>query len=194
MKNELEETEKKHKNADFFKKLDEDRKKKGCEYAVLVSTLEADSDLYNTGIVDVSHHYEKMYVVRPQFFVPIITLLDNAAKKSIEYKKELIVARNQSIDITNFEDKLGEFKTYVNDNVISAGEHFEAATKAIDKSIKDLQEVKEQLRLSFRNLRLANDKTMDLTIRSLTYKNPTMQQMFKGEQKRAKREKNDANE
>ena len=189
MKNELDETEKKHKNADFFKKLDEDRKKKGCEYAVLVSTLEADSDLYNTGIVDVSHHYEKMYVVRPQFFVPIITLLDNAAKKTIEYKKELDVARNQSVDITNFEDKLNDFKIYVNDNVISAGEHFEAATKAIDKSIKDLQEVKEQLRLSFRNLRLANDKTMDLTIRSLTYMNPTMQQMFKEEQKRTKKEK-----
>lgn len=188
MKNESEETEKKHKNVDFLKKLDEDRKKKGCEYAVLVSTLEADSDLYNTGIVDVSHHYEKMYVVRPQFFVPIITLLDNAAKKSIEYKKELIVARNQSVDITNFEDKLNDFKTYVNDNVISAGEHFEAATKAIDKSIKDLQEVKEQLRLSFRNLRLANDKTMDLTIRSLTYKNPTMQQMFKEERKHSKTE------
>lgn len=188
MKNESEETEKKHKNADFLKKLDEDRKKKGCEYAVLVSTLEADSDLYNTGIVDVSHHYEKMYVVRPQFFVPIITLLDNAAKKSVEYKKELIAARNQSVDITNFEDKLSEFKSYVNDNVSSAGEHFEAATKAIDKSIKDLQEVKEQLRLSFRNLRLANDKTMDLTIRSLTYMNPTMQQMFKEEKKRAKKE------
>ena len=188
MKNESEETEKKHKNADFFKKLDEDRKKKGCEYAVLVSTLEADSDLYNTGIVDVSHHYEKMYVVRPQFFVPIITLLDNAAKKSVEYKKELNIVRSQSVDITNFENKLTNFKDDIHRNVTLAHGQFETAIKAIDDSIKDLQKVKEQLTKSGNNLRLANEKAMDLTIRSLTYMNPTMQQMFKEERERAKRE------
>lgn len=184
MKNESEETEKKHKNADFFKKLDEDRKKKGCEYAVLVSTLEADSDLYNTGIVDVSHHYEKMYVVRPQFFVPIITLLDNAAKKSVEYKKELNIVRSQSVDITNFENNLTNFQNEFNRNVTLAHGQFETAIKAIDDSIKDLQKVKEQLTKSGNNLRLANEKAMDLTIRKLTYMNPTMQQMFKEERKR----------
>jgi hypothetical protein len=187
MKNESEETEKKHKNADFFKKLDEDRKKKGCEYAVLVSTLEADSDLYNTGIVDVSHHYEKMYVVRPQFFVPIITLLDNAAKKSVEYKKELNLVRSQSVDITNFENNLTKFQNEFNRNVTLAHGQFEAAIKAIDDSIKDLQNVKDKLTKSGNNLRLANEKAMDLTIRRLTYMNPTMQQMFKEERKRTKK-------
>ena len=189
MKNESEETEKKHKNADFLKKLDEDRKKKGCEYAVLVSTLEADSDLYNTGIVDVSHLYEKMYIVRPQFFVPIITLLDNAAKKSVEYKKELNLVRSQSVDITNFENKLTNFKNDIHRNVTLAHDQFEKAIKAIDDSIQDLQKVKEQLTKSGNNLRLANEKAMDLTIRKLTYMNPTMQQMFAEERKQANKEK-----
>lgn len=187
MKNESEETEKKHKNADFFKKLDEDRKKKGCEYAVLVSTLEADSDLYNTGIVDVSHLYEKMYVVRPQFFVPIITLLDNAAKKSVDFKKELMLMKSQSLDITNFENKLCDFQTKFNKNVDLAHRQYEDAIAAIDKSIKDLESVKKNLMSSGNNLRLANEKAMDLTIRSLTYMNPTMQQMFKEERERAKK-------
>ena len=189
MKNEADDTEKKHKNADFFKKLDEDRKKKGCEYAVLVSTLEADSDLYNTGIVDVSHLYEKMYIVRPQFFVPIITLLDNAAKKSVEYKKELNLVRSQSVDITNFENNLSDFQTKFNKNVDLAHRQYEDAIAAIDKSIKDLENVKKNLMSSGNNLRLANEKAMDLTIRKLTYMNPTMQQMFKEERERAKAER-----
>lgn len=183
MKHEMETTEKKHKNEDFLHKLDEDRRKKGCEYAVLVSTLEADSDLYNAGIVDMSHRYEKMYVVRPQFFVPIITLLRQAARKSIGYKRELEIARSQSVDITNFEDKLMGFKEDIHRNVNLAHSQYEEAIKAIDASIKDLQKVKEKLQSSGRNLRLANDKALDLTIRKLTYMNPTMQQMFKEEKK-----------
>ena len=179
MKNEMETTAAKHKNEDFFKKLDDDRKKKGCEYAVLVSTLESDSELYNRGIVDVSHRYDKMFVVRPQFFVPIITMLTQAAKKTISYQRELVEARNQSIDITNFEEKLNDFKTDVNRNVTLAHTQFEAAIKAIDDSIKDLVKVKEQLTKSGKNLRLVNDKSLELTIRQLTYMNPTMQQMFK---------------
>ncbi len=185
MKNEMDTTEKKHKNEEFFAKLHEDRCKKGCEYAVLVSTLEAESELYNNGIVDVSHRYDKMFVVRPQFFVPIITLLTQAARRSIEYRRELAIARSQSIDITNFEQKLEGFKTSINKNVTKAHTQFEAAIKAIDDSIKKLQTVKEQLTSSGRNLRLANDGAMDLTIRKLTYKNPTMQQMFKDEKRRA---------
>ena len=190
MKNESEETEKKHKNVDFLKKLDEDRKKKECEYAVLVSTLEADSDLYNTGIVDVSHLYEKMYIIRPQFFVPLITVLDNAAKKSVEYKKELSLMRSQSVDITNFEKNLSDFQTKFNKNVDLAHRQYEDAIAAIDKSIKDLEDVKKNLMSSGNNLRLANEKAMDLTIRKLTYMNPTMQQMFKEERKRTKKEEN----
>ena len=179
MKIEADDTTTKHKNAEFFKKLDEDRRKKKCEYAVLVSTLEADSELYNGGIVDVSHLYEKMYVIRPQFFVPIITLLTQAAQKNIEYQRELVVARSQSIDVTNFEKKLEDYKSNVAYNVNLAHKQYEEAIQAIDKSIEDLKKTKEKLMASGNNLRIANDKAVEMTIRSLTYKNPTMQQAFK---------------
>lgn len=178
MKNEADTTAKKHKNEDFFEKLDEDRKKKGCEYAVLVSLLEQDSELYNSGIVDVSHKYPKMYVIRPQFFMPIITLLVNASKKSLEYKKELAIAKSQSLDITNFEDKLIEFKEKFGKNYELASKRFREAIKEIDKSIDALNKTKEALLSSENNLRLANDKAEDLTIRKLTYKNPTMKRLF----------------
>ena len=178
MKNEADATEKKHKNEDFFKKLDEDRKKKGCEYAVLVSLLEQDNELYNNGIVDVSYKYPKMYVIRPQFFMPIITLLVNASKKSLEYKKELAIAKSQSLDITNFENKLIEFKDKFGRNYRLASEKFQAAIDQIDNSIKALQKTKEALLGSENNLRLALDKAEDLTIRKLTYKNPTMKALF----------------
>ena len=178
MKNEADATEKKHKNEDFFKKLDEDRKKKGCEYAVLVSLLEQDNELYNNGIVDVSYKYPKMYVIRPQFFMPIITLLVNASKKSLEYKKELAIAKSQSLDITNFENKLIEFKGKFGRNYRLASEKFQAAIDQIDNSIKALQKTKEALLGSENNLRLALDKAEDLTIRKLTYKNPTMKALF----------------
>lgn len=190
MKNEADDTAKKHKNADFFKKLDEDRKKKSCEYAILVSMLEPESELYNAGIVDVSHLHDKMYVIRPQFFVPIITLLTQAAKRSIEYQRELALSRNQTVDITNFEAKLADFQSDFNRNVTLAHSQYEAAIKAIEASIKDLEKVRDNLKSSGRNLRIANDKAMDLTIRSLTYMNPTMQQMFAEERKaRKEREK-----
>ena len=179
MKNEADATEKKHKNEDFFKKLDEDRKKKGCEYAVLVSLLEQDNELYNNGIVDVSYKYPKMYVIRPQFFMPIITLLTNASKKSLEFKKELAIAKSQSLDITNFEDKLIEFKEKFGKNYRLASERFQEAIKQIDNSIAALEKTKAALLGSERNLRLANDKAEDLTIRSLTYKNDTMTALFK---------------
>ena len=178
MKNEADATEKKHKNEDFFKKLDEDRKKKGCEYAVLVSLLEQDNELYNNGIVDVSYKYPKMYVIRPQFFMPIITLLVNASKKSLEYKKELAIAKSQSLDITNFENKLIEFKYKFGRNFRLASEKFQAAIDQIDNSTKALQKTKEALLGSENNLRLALDKAEDLTIRKLTYKNPTMKALF----------------
>ena len=178
MKNEADTTGKKHKNEDFFEKLDEDRKKKGCEYAVLVSLLEQDSELYNSGIVDVSHKYPKMYVIRPQFFMPIITLLVNASKKSLEYKKELAIAKNQSLDITKFEEKLLEFKEKFGKNYELASRRFREAIKEIDKSIDALNKTKEALLSSENNLRLANDKAEDLTIRSLTYKNDTMKALF----------------
>ena len=178
MKNEADTTATKHKNEDFFKKLDEDRKKKGCEYAVLVSLLEQDSELYNSGIVDVSHKFPKMYVIRPQFFLPIITLLVNASKKSLEYKKELAIAKSQSLDITNFEDKLLEFKEKFGKNYELASKRFREAIKEIDKSIDALNKTKEALLSSENNLRLANDKAEDLTIRKLTYKNPTMKALF----------------
>ena len=178
MKNEADATEKKHKNEDFFKKLDEDRKKKGCEYAVLVSLLEQDNELYNNGIVDVSYKYPKMYVIRPQFFMPIITLLVNASKKSLEYKKELAIAKSQSLDITNFENKLIEFKDKFGRNYRLASEKFQTAIDQIDNSIKALQKTKEALLGSENNLRLALDKAEDLTIRKLTYKNPTMKALF----------------
>lgn len=178
MKNEADTTATKHKNVDFFKKLDDDRHKKNCEYAVLVSMLEPESDLYNGGIVDVSHHYDKMYVVRPQFFVPIITLLTQAAKKSIDFRRELEVARSQSLDVTRFEEKLINFQADFNGNVTKAHSQYEAAIKAIDASIKNLEDVKDKLKRSGNNLRIANEKAMDLTIRKLTYKNPTMRDMF----------------
>ena len=178
MKNEMDETATKHKNEDFFKKLDADRKAKGCEYAVLVSLLEPDNELYNNGIVDVSYRYPKMYVIRPQFFMPIITLLVNASKKSLEYKKELAIARSQSLDITNFENKLLEFKDKFARNYRLASEKFQDAIKEIDKSIAALQKTKDALLGSENNLRLALDKAEDLTIRKLTYKNPTMKALF----------------
>jgi hypothetical protein len=178
MKNESDTTATKHKNEDFLKKLDEDRRKKGCEYAVLVSLLEPDNEYYNTGIVDMSHRYEKMYVIRPQFFIPIITLLVQAAKKSLEYKRQLVIAQNKEVDVTNFENKLNEFRDLFGKNVKNAHDRFQDAIKAIDDSIKELQNVKDNLLLSGKHLRLANDKVDDLTIRKLTYKNPTMKAKF----------------
>ena len=178
MKNEMDTTATKHKNEDFFKKLDEDRKAKGCEYAVLVSLLEPENELYNNGIVDVSYKYPRMYVIRPQFFMPIITLLVNASKKSLEYKKELAIAKSQSLDITNFENKLIEFKEKFGKNYELASKRFREAIKEIDKSIDALNKTKEALLSSENNLRLANDKAEDLTIRKLTYKNPTMKALF----------------
>lgn len=179
MKNEMDTTSTKHKNEDFFKKLDADRTAKGCEYAVLVSMLELDNELYNDGIVDVSYRYPKMYVIRPQFFVPLITLLTGAAKKSLGYKRELIEARNQSVDISNFENKLFDYKSDVERNFKLAHTHYKKAIEEIDKTIKSLEKVKAELLGSDKNLRIANDKTEALTIRSLTHKNPTMQDMFK---------------
>lgn len=178
MKNEMDETATKHKNADFFKELDKDRKEKGCEYAVLVSMLEADNDLYNEGIVDVSYKYEKMYVIRPQFFIPMITLLRNAALNAAEYKNELALVRNQNIDITHFEDDLNEFKEKFGRNVKLAGERFQSAIDEIDKTITHLQKIKENLQMSERNLVLADNKLEDLTIKKLTRKNPTMKAKF----------------
>jgi hypothetical protein len=178
MKNESDTTATRHKNEDFLKKLDEDRRKKGCEYAVLVSLLEPDNETYNSGIVDVSHRYEKMYVIRPQFFIPIITLLVQAAKKSLEYKRQLVIAQSKDVDVTNFEAKLSEFRDQFGKNVKNAHDRFEDAIKAIDKSIADLQKVKDNLLKSDDHLRLANGKVDDLTIRKLTYKNPTMKVKF----------------
>lgn len=178
MKNENDETATKHKNEDFFKKLDADRKAKGCEYAVLVSLLEPENELYNNGIVDVSYRYPKMYVIRPQFFMPIITLLSNAAKKSTEYKRELAIAKSRSIDITDFENKLLDFKDKFGRNYRLASEKFQSAIDQIDKSIAALQKTKEALLGSENNLRLAKDKAEDLTIRKLTHKNPTMKALF----------------
>ena len=186
MKNESEETVKKRKNEEHLKKLDADRRKKGCEYAVLVSTLEADSELYNTGIVDKSHLYEKMYVVRPQFFVPIITMLTQAAQKSISYQRQLIEARNQSIDITNFESDLQAFKEKFGKNFRLANERFADAIKAIDDSIAKLQETKTQLLVSEKHLKAANNQTNELTIAKLTKNNPTMARLL--EEARAKNE------
>ena len=179
MKNEADESRAKKKNVDFLDKLDKDRRKKGCEYAILVSTLESDNELYNQGIVNMSHRYEKMYVVRPQFFIPIITLLSQAAKKNVEYKMELEAARRQSIDITDFEDKLADFKDKFGKNYRLASEKFHAAISEIDKSIDHLQKIKSALLGSENNLRLANDKAEELTIRKLTYGNPTMQEKFR---------------
>lgn len=178
MKNESDETATKHKNEDFFKKLDADRNAKGCEYAVLVSLLEPDSELYNGGIVDVSYKYQKMYVIRPQFFKSMITLLVNTSKKSLEYKKQLAVAQSQSIDVTNFEKQLLDFKDKFGRNYRLASEKFQTAIKEIDNSISHLQKIKEALIGSENNLRLANDKAEDLTIKKLTRGNPTMKAKF----------------
>lgn len=178
MKNEGDETATKKKNEDFLKELDKDRNEKKCEYAVLVSLLEADSDYYNTGIVDVSHRYPKMYVVRPQFFIPIITLLRNAALNSLQYKAELALVKKQSIDITNFEDKINKFKEGFARNYDLASRKFKDAIDGIDKTIKELQKTKEALLSSENNLRLANEKTEDLTIKKLTHGNPTMKAKF----------------
>ncbi|MBR4704277.1 MAG: DUF2130 domain-containing protein [Paludibacteraceae bacterium] len=178
MKNENEETATKHKNEDFFAKLDADRKKKNCEYAVLVSMLEPESELYNGGIVDVSHRFEKMYVIRPQFFIPLITLLCQANKKSIEAKRELMLVRQQQVDVTNFEEKLMNFKDGFTRNVRLANDRFRTAIEEIDKTIQHLTKVRENLVKSSDNLDAADKKLQDVTIKRLTYGNPTMKAMF----------------
>ena len=178
MKNEADTTATKKKNEDFFKELDKDRNEKGCEYAVLVSLLEPESALYNDGIVDVSHRYPKMYVIRPQFFIALISLLKNAAQKSLEYKQELALIRSQNIDITNFESDLESFKSGFTRNYDLASKKFQAAIKDIDDSIKKLQSVKEGLLGSENNLRLANEKAQDITVKRLTKNNPTMKKKF----------------
>jgi hypothetical protein len=178
MKNENEQTASKKRNEDFFAKLDKDRIDKKCEYAVLVSLLETENEFYNTGIVDVSHKFNKMYVVRPQFFIPIITLLRNAAMNSMAYKAELSLIRSQNVDITNFEDKIDAFKTGFAKNYDLASRKFKIAIDEIDKSIKNLQKTKDALLSSENNLRLANNKAGDLTIKKLTHGNPTMKSRF----------------
>ena len=178
MKNESDRTATKNRNEDFLKELDKDRTEKGCEYAVLVSLLEPDSELYNTGIVDVFHRHPKMYVVRPQFFIPIITLLRNAAMNSLQYKSELALVRAQNIDITNFENELDTFKNAFAKNYDLASRRFQTAIEEIDKSIDHLQKTKEALLGTDRNLRLANDKAQDVTIKKLTRGNPTMASKF----------------
>lgn len=178
MKNENETTSTKHKNEDFLKELDKDRREKNCEYAVLCSMLEADNDLYNEGIVDVSYRYEKMYVIRPQFFIPIITLLRNAAMNALDYKKQLIVEKNNNLDLANFEDNMNRFKDAFGKNYASASKKFSEAIDEIDKSIQHLQKIKDALTSSDRQLRLANDKAQDLTIRKLTKNAPSVRQKF----------------
>ena len=178
MKNENDETTNKKRNEDFFAKLDKDRNTKKCEFAVLVTLLESENEYYNSGIVDVSHKFDKMYVVRPQFFIPIITLLRNGAMSSLKYKQELNLMRNQSIDITTFEDKLNTFKDGFAKNWFSASDHFDKAIEEIDKSISRMQKVKQELNISKNQLRLANQKADDLTIKKLTYGNPTMKSKF----------------
>lgn len=178
MKNEADSTATKHKNEDFFAKLDKDRQTKGCEYAVLVSLLEPENDLYNAGIVDVSHKFPKMYVVRPQCFLPMITLLRNAAQHSADYKKELALVKAQNIDITHFEDDMNDFKEKFGKNFRLAADKFKSAIDEIDKTIDHLQKVKANLLGSENNLRLANDKAQELTIKKLVKNNPTMEQMF----------------
>ncbi len=178
MKNESDTTTTKKKNEDFLKELDKDRREKGCEYAVLVSLLESDNELYNTGIVDVSYRYPKMYIIRPQFFIPMITLLRNASLNSLEYKKELAMVKAQNIDVTNFEEDLEKFKTAFGKNYDLASRKFQTAIAEIDKSINHLQKTKDALLSTDRNLRLANDKAQDVTIKKLTRKNPTMAAKF----------------
>lgn len=178
MKNEADTTSTKKKNEDFLKELDKDRKEKNCEYAILVSMLEPDSELYNNGIVDMSHKYPKMYVIRPQFFIPIITLLRNAAQNSIEYKKELVSIKAQNIDISNFEEEMNDFKEKFAKNYELASKKFKTAIEEIDKTIDHLQKTKDALMSSENNLRLANNKASDLSIKRLTRNNPTMQEKF----------------
>ena len=178
MKNETDTTSTKHKNEDFFKELDKDRKEKKCEYAVLVTLLEPDNELYNSGIVDVSYKYEKMYVIRPQFFIPLITILRNAALNSLSYRQELALVKNQNIDVTNFENSLQDFKTKFSNNYRIASEKFQNAIDEIDKTIDHLQKVKEGLLGSERQLRIANDKAQDLSVKKLTRNNPTMKAKF----------------
>jgi hypothetical protein len=186
MKNENEETTTKKRNEDFFTKLDKDRREKGCEYGVLVSLLESENELYNTGIVDVSHKFEKMYVVRPQFFIPIITLLRNAAMNSLKYKQELNLMRNQNVDITHFEEKINAFKTGFAKNYDLASRKFKTAIDEIDKTISHLQKTKDALLSSENNLRLANNKADDLSIKKLTHGNPTMKAKFEDLKKQPK--------
>lgn len=178
MKNEIDKTATKHKNEDFLKELDKDRKEKNCEYAVLVSLLEIDNDYYNDGIVDVSHIYNKMYVIRPQFFIPLITLIRNLANKSLEYKKELERIKNENIDITHFEENINTFKEGFGRNYRLASERFQKAIEEIDKTIDHLQKTKEHLLKTNDNLRLANNKVDDLTIKKLTHNNKTITKMF----------------
>ena len=178
MKNEMDTTATKHKNEDFFRELDRDRREKKCEYAVLVTLLEADSELYNTGIVDVSYKYEKMYVIRPQFFIPMITLLRNAAMNAVKARQELALIREQNIDITNFENEVNEFKSKFSYNYQQASKRFQEAIDEIDKSIDHLEKIKKALTASDRQLKLANDKAEDLSIKKLTRGNPTMKQKF----------------
>lgn len=178
MKNETDTTSTKHKNEDFFKELDKDRQEKGCEYAVLVSLLESDSELYNSGIVDVSHRYPKMYVVRPQFFIPIITLLRNAALNSVQYRRQLAEYKEQNIDISKFEDDMNDFKERFGRNYQLASDKFKKAIEEIDKTIDHLQKTKEALLSSENNLRLANNKAQDLSVKRLTKNNPTMAKKF----------------
>jgi len=180
MKNERDETQSKHKNEDFLKELDKDRKEKNCEYAVLVSLLEIENDYYNNGIVDMSHKYEKMYVIRPQFFIPLITLIQSLSNKSLQYKKELEKEKNQNIDISHFEENINNFKESFGRNYRLASEKFKKAIDEIDKTIDHLQKTKEALLSSENNLRLANNKAEDLTIKKLTHNNETMKKMFEG--------------
>ena len=178
MKNENETTATKHKNEDFLKELDKDRNEKGCEYAILVSLLEADNDLYNEGIVDVSYRYPKMYVVRPQFFIPIITILRNAALNAVSYKKELAIERNHNLDITHFEENMEEFKQRFGKNYELAARRFKEAIDDIDKTIKSLEKTKAALLSSENNLRLANNKAQDLSIKKLTKNAPSLRKQF----------------
>jgi hypothetical protein len=179
MKNENETTSTKHKNEDFLKELDKDRNEKHCEYAVLVSLLEADNELYNTGIVDVSHRYEKMYIIRPQFFIPMITLLRNAALNSMQYKNELAVIKNQDIDITNFEKDMNDWKASWFNTMKNAGKKHLEAIEQINKAIKDLEKTRDALMLSDKHLESAENKLDDHTIKRLTRNNPTMARKFK---------------
>ena len=185
MKNETDGTSTKHKNEDFFAKLDKDRNEKGCEYAVLVSLLEPDSELYNEGIVDVSYRYPKMFVIRPQFFMPLISLLSQASRKTIEYRKALALAQRQTVDVTNFENQLDDFKTRFMYNYRLASDRFKKAIDEIDKTIVHLQKIKDALLSSENNLRLANNKVEELTIKKLTRNNPTMKEKFAEARKNA---------